>query len=67
MEILGIKSGPPVGKALRFLLELRLEHGPLGHDRAVQELLRWAREAGLAAEDPSGAGPPPGDGSPGGD
>ena len=43
-----IKPGPLVGKAYRFLLELRLEHGPLGHDRAVQELLRWAEGEGLA-------------------
>jgi poly(A) polymerase len=48
MEILKIKQGPQVGKAIRFLLELRLEHGPLGHDRAVQELLRWAEGDGLA-------------------
>jgi poly(A) polymerase len=42
MEVLGIPPGPLVGQAYRFLLELRMEHGPLGRDRAVQELLRWA-------------------------
>jgi len=41
MEILGIKPSPAVGKAYEFLLELRLEHGPLGEDKAKQELLNW--------------------------
>ena len=41
MEILGIKPSPAVGKAYDFLLELRLEHGPLGEDKAKQELLNW--------------------------
>jgi poly(A) polymerase len=47
MEMLGIPPGPPVGQAKRFLLELRMEHGPLGRDRAGQELLRWAEARGL--------------------
>jgi poly(A) polymerase len=47
MELLGIPQGPLVGRAYAHLLELRMEHGPLGHERAVQELLRWARESGL--------------------
>ena len=42
MALLGIAPGPLVGRAYKYLLELRMEHGPLGHDRAVQELLRWA-------------------------
>lgn len=41
MEILGIKAGPEVGKAYEFLMELRLEQGPLGQERAKQELLNW--------------------------
>jgi poly(A) polymerase len=41
MEILGIKAGPQVGKAYDFLMELRLEHGPLGEERAKEELLSW--------------------------
>jgi poly(A) polymerase len=41
MEILEIKAGPEVGKAYDFLMELRLEHGPLGEERAKQELLNW--------------------------
>ncbi len=52
MALLGIPQGPLVGKAYRHLLELRMEHGPLGHEAAVQELLLWARESGLPAPGP---------------
>jgi poly(A) polymerase len=48
MRILGITEGPPVGKAKAYLLELRLEHGPLGRERAAQELVAWAADEGLA-------------------
>ena len=41
MEILGIKAGPEVGKAYNFLLELRIDEGPLGEERAREELLKW--------------------------
>ncbi|NCX09489.1 MAG: CCA tRNA nucleotidyltransferase [Actinobacteria bacterium] len=41
MEILEIKPSPTVGKAYDFLLELRLEHGPLGEEKAKQALLTW--------------------------
>ena len=47
MQILGIGPGPLVGKARNHLLELRLEHGPLGAERATQELLDWAAAEGL--------------------
>jgi poly(A) polymerase len=46
MEILGIQAGPQVGAAYRHLLELRLDHGPLGYDRARQELIDWAAGQG---------------------
>jgi poly(A) polymerase len=55
MAVLGVPPGPVVGQAYRYLLELRLEHGPLGHERAVQELRRWA-EAGGPAGGPAGSG-----------
>jgi poly(A) polymerase len=58
MALLGIKEGPLVGKARAFLLELRMEHGPLGRDRAVQELRGWARESGLSPEGALPANPP---------
>jgi poly(A) polymerase len=44
MAVLGIPPGPLVGKAYQHLLGLRMEHGPLGRDRAVEELTRWFRE-----------------------
>jgi poly(A) polymerase len=43
MEHLGIQPGPGVGKALAFLLELRLDEGLLG-DQAIRERLdEWWR------------------------
>ena len=47
MELLGLPPGPLVGQAWRYLKELRLDRGPLSHDEAVEELLRWAQEQGL--------------------
>jgi poly(A) polymerase len=44
MTILGIGPGPLVGRAYRYLLELRIERGELPHDEAVAELHRWAAE-----------------------
>jgi len=41
MEILGVSAGPSVGKAYDFLLELRLEQGPLGEAKAREELINW--------------------------
>jgi poly(A) polymerase len=41
---LGIEEGPAVGRALAFLLELRLEEGPLGKDEATRRLLAWWNE-----------------------
>ena len=47
MQLLDLKPGAMVGKALDFLLELRMEQGPLGKERAT-ELLRewWAKQNG---------------------
>ena len=41
MQILAIKPSPTVGKAYDFLLELRLEKGPIGKEAATEELLTW--------------------------
>ncbi len=41
MELLGITPGPVVGEAYRFLLEKRIDDGPLGPERAREELLSW--------------------------
>jgi poly(A) polymerase len=46
MAILGVEPGPLVGRAYRHLLALRMEHGPLGYERAVDELRRWYRTEG---------------------
>ncbi len=41
MRLLEIGPGPLVGKAYNHLLALRMEHGPLDHDAAIEELRRW--------------------------
>lgn len=41
MAILGLKPGREVGEAYGFLLELRLEDGPLGTDEATARLRTW--------------------------
>ncbi|WP_020076189.1 CCA tRNA nucleotidyltransferase [Cryocola sp. 340MFSha3.1] len=41
MSILGIRPGREVGQAMRFLLELRLDEGPLGEEEATRRLLTW--------------------------
>ena len=54
MQVLGIRSGPLVGKAYAHLLDLRMEHGPLGRERATHELLRWAAGEGITGPDAAG-------------
>lgn len=44
MRILGIPAGPLVGQAYRYLLDLRMERGPMAHDDAVAELTAWYAE-----------------------
>jgi poly(A) polymerase len=63
MRILGIPGGPLVGKAYNFLLELRIDQGLIGPERATQELLRWAEAEGLSVPPQDGED---GDGGPGG-
>ncbi|HEU5224100.1 MAG TPA: CCA tRNA nucleotidyltransferase [Candidatus Lumbricidophila sp.] len=41
MEILGVKPGRVVGEAYQFLLDLRLDEGPIGSDAARDRLLEW--------------------------
>ena len=41
MATLGIKPGPEVGKAYKFLLNLRLDEGPHTPDEAKNALLAW--------------------------
>jgi poly(A) polymerase len=47
MTLLGLRPGPLVGQAWKFLKELRLDRGPLEHADAVAELRKWAAEQGL--------------------
>jgi len=41
MAILGVAPGPEVGEAYRYLLEQRLDDGPIGVDEATRRLLAW--------------------------
>ena len=41
MTILQIPPGPLVGQAYKFLLNLRIDEGPLGPERAREALLGW--------------------------
>ncbi|MGW0038054.1 CCA tRNA nucleotidyltransferase [Gordonia sp. NPDC003376] len=41
MELLGLPPGPEVGRAWRFLKELRLDRGPLSRDEAEEALRVW--------------------------
>lgn len=46
MKLLELKPGREVGEAYRFLLELRLNEGPLGEEEASRRLLEWKAGAG---------------------
>jgi poly(A) polymerase len=48
MAILDVAPGPVVGRALDFLLELRLDEGLTDPDEASARLRTWAREQGIA-------------------
>jgi poly(A) polymerase len=41
MALLGLGPGPEIGRAWRFLKDLRLERGPLDPDEAEAALLEW--------------------------
>ena len=49
MKFLGVAPGPVVGEALAFLLELRLDEGPMSEDDAYERLAAWAAEQGFAS------------------
>lgn len=50
MAALGVRPGPVVGEAYKFLLDVRLDEGPIGPDAARERLLAWwaARQAAAA-------------------
>jgi poly(A) polymerase len=41
MQLLNLKPSREVGQAMDFLLELRLEQGPIGKEAATKALLEW--------------------------
>jgi poly(A) polymerase len=43
-QVLGLRPGPEVGRAYKFLLDLRLDQGPLGKEAASKALREWWRE-----------------------
>ena len=47
MEHLGIPPGPLVGRALEYLMEVRLDHGPIDEDEAYRLLDEWAKDEGV--------------------
>jgi poly(A) polymerase len=51
MALLGIRPGPVVGQAYKHLLALRMEHGPLGQERAEAELRAWWAQRPEARQD----------------
>ncbi|MDL4773453.1 MULTISPECIES: CCA tRNA nucleotidyltransferase [Thermomonosporaceae] len=57
-DLLGIKPGPLVGQAYKFLLDLRLDRGIIGPDAAAAELRAWAAARGVptGSTEPDGAG-----------
>jgi poly(A) polymerase len=50
MEQLQLPPGPEVGEARSFLLELRLDEGPLGEAEARRRLARWWEERSQRAQ-----------------
>jgi poly(A) polymerase len=41
MEILNVPSGPMIGKAYNYLLNVRLDEGPLTREQAIERLTAW--------------------------
>jgi poly(A) polymerase len=56
MRILGVPPGPVVGRAYRYLLELRINQGELGRERVTQLLLDWAVAEGISPPEPPDEG-----------
>lgn len=44
MRVLDLAPGPHVGKAYAYLLEVRLDEGPIGREAAEARLKEWANE-----------------------
>ena len=48
MERLRLEPGPEVGRALAYLMEVRMDRGPISEAEALELLDAWAKDAGLA-------------------
>ena len=47
MEHLHLKPGPDVGRALAYLMEVRMDRGPITEVEAIELLDAWAKDAGV--------------------
>ena len=47
MEHLGVPPGPVIGEALAYLMELRMDRGPIDLAEALALLEEWAAQRGL--------------------
>ena len=56
MAYLGVDQGRTVGEAREYLMDIRLDEGPVGTDAAYERLDAWARERGI---EPAGRRVPP--------
>ena len=56
MAYLGVEQGRVVGEAREYLMDIRLDAGPIGTDAAYERLDAWARERGI---EPAGKKVPP--------
>ena len=44
MQLLDLRPSPMVGQAYKYLLQLRMNEGPLGEEEATRRLLQWWQE-----------------------
>jgi poly(A) polymerase len=47
MELLGIAPGPTVGRALDFLMEIRLDEGEIDHKDARRRVQEWFQQQNI--------------------
>jgi poly(A) polymerase len=47
MKFLGVGPGPIVGEALAYLLEMRLDEGPIDEHQAHEYLVAWAKKRSI--------------------
>jgi poly(A) polymerase len=53
-RVLGVPPGPVIGQAYRWLLELRMNEGPLDPQEARKRLREWAHETGIGTDSEGG-------------